>query len=611
MTLGEIKEAALFQTSNDVEDIDDFRPVLSVYIDEAYDQLVFAWAQQHPSDYNHHYPLLKEREDVPRLPDWTHQALADWASYRILSSGNVGKQNRAGVFRGRFDEILRKIAYEGGRQGRGFSFQNVDGLGGHHHHDHHDHEHLHEHEVYARMKKFIEEKEQALNDIASNAASSANSAEVALQRLNEGIASGEFKGEPGDPGISYTESPEFQLLANQVRESADSAAVSARAADSSASLAGSKSVSASNYAITAGTAASNASTYASNAKTSASQASSSASQAKSYSSSASSYATTANKMANAASSHADDAQAAATTAEAAAASATAAVESVSQVNISASKTGDTVTVTAVDRNGGVTTVEIHDGAPGGVTEDELNQLKNDFSESIDEVGNTLSNKSNVGHTHATSDIVDGVLGVMYGGTGATSAADARESLAITPENIGAATSSHVHDAGNITSGTLAVANGGTGQTTLALARNAMGLGNTVGALPVANGGTGSTTAANARSALGVTLSNVCGDSGWLSLSGSYGGVSVTLYYRKIANVVTITCYNNMNAYKTPSGNIWTLPSGYRPKTIFLFGNDYWAAGNMTFACSTSGAIYLVNAQTTTSVVSFCSSFITA
>ena len=53
-------------------------------------------------------------------------------------------------------------------------------------------------------------------------------------------------------------------------------------------------------------------------------------------------------------------------------------------------------------------------------------------------------------------------------------------------------------------GALPIANGGTGATTAAAARNALGLGNTTGALPIANGGTNASTAANARTNLGIT-----------------------------------------------------------------------------------------------------------
>ena len=78
------------------------------------------------------------------------------------------------------------------------------------------------------------------------------------------------------------------------------------------------------------------------------------------------------------------------------------------------------------------------------------------------------------------------LEITQGGTGATSAAGARNALGL----------------GN-TAGALPIANGGTGATTVAGARNALGLGNTDGALPIANGGTGATTVEGAREALGL------------------------------------------------------------------------------------------------------------
>lgn len=78
----------------------------------------------------------------------------------------------------------------------------------------------------------------------------------------------------------------------------------------------------------------------------------------------------------------------------------------------------------------------------------------------------------------------------------------------TPANIGAAPASHNHSAANITSGTLPITRGGTGATTAAAARNKLGLGNTTGALPIANGGTGATSAANARTNLGITPENI-------------------------------------------------------------------------------------------------------
>lgn len=72
---------------------------------------------------------------------------------------------------------------------------------------------------------------------------------------------------------------------------------------------------------------------------------------------------------------------------------------------------------------------------------------------------------------------------------------------------GAVTTDKLSD-GAVTTGKLAggfvlpLANGGTGATSAASARNALGLGDTTGALPVANGGTGATSAASALSNLG-------------------------------------------------------------------------------------------------------------
>ena len=92
----------------------------------------------------------------------------------------------------------------------------------------------------------------------------------------------------------------------------------------------------------------------------------------------------------------------------------------------------------------------------------------------------------------TQEALDGKVGkadvidIAHGGTGATTAALARNALGL----------------GN-TTGALPIANGGTGATTVAAARNALGLGNTSSYLPIANGGTGANTAAAARTALGV------------------------------------------------------------------------------------------------------------
>lgn len=97
-----------------------------------------------------------------------------------------------------------------------------------------------------------------------------------------------------------------------------------------------------------------------------------------------------------------------------------------------------------------------------------------------------------------------VITIAQGGTGATSASEARTALGITPANIGAATSSHNHSASNITSGTLPISHGGTGltsnpsllvdlsTTSAASVFAASPRPGIKGTLPVSHGGTGAT-----------------------------------------------------------------------------------------------------------------------
>ena len=90
------------------------------------------------------------------------------------------------------------------------------------------------------------------------------------------------------------------------------------------------------------------------------------------------------------------------------------------------------------------------------------------------------------HNHSAANITSGTLPITRGGTGATSAANARTNLGIIPENIGAADKEHTHSAADITSGTMSVSR--------------------LPTITVAKGGTGATTAAQARVNLGVDIS---------------------------------------------------------------------------------------------------------
>ena len=77
------------------------------------------------------------------------------------------------------------------------------------------------------------------------------------------------------------------------------------------------------------------------------------------------------------------------------------------------------------------------------------------------------------HLETGADCITGTLAIANGGTGATTAANART-------NLGAAASSHNHSANQITSGTLPISRGGTGVTSIDALKNALGMNNNSG-----------------------------------------------------------------------------------------------------------------------------------
>jgi uncharacterized protein YecA (UPF0149 family) len=115
MTFKEIKDQIMFQTNNDADDIEDYLPHVDDYINDGYDRLVKVWTKSHiPQE---EYPRLVEDTDVPRLPEWTHRALCDWATWLVYRNGNPQKQQRGLYFRSAFEEIVSQILSEGGADG--------------------------------------------------------------------------------------------------------------------------------------------------------------------------------------------------------------------------------------------------------------------------------------------------------------------------------------------------------------------------------------------------------------------------------------------------------------------------------------------------------------
>jgi len=126
MLLIEIKEEVMAQTNNDADDLGDYMPFLMDYINDGYDRLVYAWAEEHTTDdVDAEWPRLHEDYEKPKTPEWTHRAIVDWATWLVYRNGNTNKQNRGLAFRSSFDEIIAKVIAQGGKNGKVRNFFNI------------------------------------------------------------------------------------------------------------------------------------------------------------------------------------------------------------------------------------------------------------------------------------------------------------------------------------------------------------------------------------------------------------------------------------------------------------------------------------------------------
>lgn len=117
MTLTELKNYVLFQTNNDADDLSDYTPYITGYLNEGYDRLVEAYAGEGTHAGSASYPLLALAMDVPLTPAWTHLAAAYWATWLVYRNGNPAKQQRGMQFRNAADEVISKIRASGGLAG--------------------------------------------------------------------------------------------------------------------------------------------------------------------------------------------------------------------------------------------------------------------------------------------------------------------------------------------------------------------------------------------------------------------------------------------------------------------------------------------------------------
>ena len=168
MTYSEIKQHALRQLDEDPHDMSEYGDMLGAYINEGYVRAVMEYARPREiftlktnedgdadisglgilhiaqvTEAEHGYsawatpdamgdtlhtavrsgkiklvalvtrPEMTEDSDSPRIPEWAHGALADYACYRFLSNGNMAKQSRAQFYLQQYLTTMNRIRPQG------------------------------------------------------------------------------------------------------------------------------------------------------------------------------------------------------------------------------------------------------------------------------------------------------------------------------------------------------------------------------------------------------------------------------------------------------------------------------------------------------------------
>ena len=115
MNLLELKQQVMFQIGRDSEDLGEFQPHLTDYLNEGYDLLMMAYRQEHVGR-DASIPSLSSDKSSPELPGWMHRSLADYAAWMVCRNGNAQKQSQGYALRRAFDETLARARRERGAQ---------------------------------------------------------------------------------------------------------------------------------------------------------------------------------------------------------------------------------------------------------------------------------------------------------------------------------------------------------------------------------------------------------------------------------------------------------------------------------------------------------------
>lgn len=113
MTLEEMKARVIFQINADIDDLGDYEPHMDGYINTGYDKLLFALMNMHLKDGP--FDELVEDYDFPKLPEWMHPAITDFATWLVYRNGNPQKQSRGMRFLESFQEVLMQVKSMAGK----------------------------------------------------------------------------------------------------------------------------------------------------------------------------------------------------------------------------------------------------------------------------------------------------------------------------------------------------------------------------------------------------------------------------------------------------------------------------------------------------------------
>lgn len=110
MTFEEMMQRAMFQYNADWDDREDYDPHLDGYVNEGYDLLLYALTEHHLDDLPIFHTLVADTDanEVPKVPQWTHLPLCDYATYLLYRNGNPQKQQRGQEYLRNFLQCLSK-----------------------------------------------------------------------------------------------------------------------------------------------------------------------------------------------------------------------------------------------------------------------------------------------------------------------------------------------------------------------------------------------------------------------------------------------------------------------------------------------------------------------